>query len=493
MSTTQVADAHSDQPGARPDPAAPGGRWWPVGAIALTAALLVGFVALGRVLPPIPFGFFSHPPIYGFWAPVLDRMALWVIPAGAVLVTVGWAFTALRTYRRFPAWLGLGLLVACGVAVAATVALVRGDDALLYRGVSTAGDSPYYTSDLDLVERYGPRGFAERHPELMDQFHSYSSRTHPPGVHLLLYALFRVIGEHPLRITTVLAVLSLSAALAAWLMGRTIGGSRAGRISAVLFVTAPGPLLLAYTSLDAVFATLLAGGAALFMLAIARRSAPVAAAAGAVLGAGTLMTYATVFIALAATVAVIVDTRRVREAARLLGAAAAGGVPVLLLGRLALGIDVVASYRASPPSGGDYLVYWVFGGPAAWLIFAGLPLAALGLAGLVRKVPGARRATLPLVLVGIMLVWAMLPAELTNLRPGEVERTWAFLYPVLAASAGPVVDRWTRSAGEGAGSARVGRGGAGTFGSWGSAIVPALAVLGIAQAVLLQALWDNLF
>jgi hypothetical protein len=47
---------------------------------------------------------------------------------------------------------------------------------------------------------------------------------------------------------------------------------------------------------------------------------------------------------------------------------------------------------------------------------------------------------------------------------------------VLAAAAGPVVDRWTRAAGR-----------------WGSAIVPALAVLGIAQAVLLQALWDNLF
>jgi hypothetical protein len=259
-------------------------------------------------------------------------------------------------------------------------------------------------------------------------------------------------------------------------MGRTIGGSRAGRISAVLFVTAPGPLLLAYTNLDAVFATFLAGAAALFVLATARRSVAVAAAAGAVLGAGTLMTYATVFVALAATVAVVIETRRVRDAAKLLGAAAVGGVVVLLLARLALGIDIIASYRASPSSGGQYQPYWIFGSPAAWLIFAGLPLAALGLAGLVRKVPGARRATLPLVLVTIMVIWAALPGEITKLRPGEVERTWAFLYPVLAAAAGPVVDRWTRAAGR-----------------WGNAIVPSLAVLGIAQAVLLQALWDNLF
>ena len=80
------------------------------------------------------------------------------------------------------------------------------------------------------------------------------------------------------------------------------------------------------------------------------------------------------------------------------------------------------------------------------LLWAGLPLAALGLAGLiVKEVPEARRPVLPLVLMAAMFVWGLLPPTVTSLRQGEVERTWAFLYPMLAASAGPVVARWTDS------------------------------------------------
>ncbi len=119
--------------------------------------------------------------------------------------------------------------------------------------------------------------------------------------------------------------------------------------------------------------------------------------------------------------------------------------------------------------------YWILASPAAWLIWCGLPLAALGVAGLVIKVPGARRPVLPLALVIVMFVYCALPADVNGLRPGEVERTWAFLYPMLAAAAGPVVDRWTRGAGR-----------------WSGAIVAALVVISVAQTALIQALWDNL-
>jgi hypothetical protein len=467
-----------------PGSGAPRGSRWPVVAIVAAGAGLAGFFALSQALPPIPFGRFAYPPIYGLWDPVLDRLALVAIPAGLALVAVGWAFTANTANstttntgtagaRRMPPWLGLGLLIGCGIAVAAAIAVVRGDWHHLFRGVSTAADSPYYTSDLHFVYEYGVRGFAGRHPDLVDRFHSYNSRTHPPGVHLLLYGLFRLFGAaHPLRIATVLAALSMSAAVAAWSMGRTLGGERAGRIAAVLFVAAPGPLLLTYTNLDAVFATFLAGAAALFMVATARSSTLAAAAGGAVLAVVTLMTYAGVFVALAATVAILIEARP-REALRWLAAAAAAGLAVFALARLGLGIDILASYQASPEAGRTYQPYWVVGSPAAFLIYAGLPLAALGTAGLVRRVPGARRATLPLVLVAIMVIWAALPTDITKLRPGEVERTWAFLYPVLAAAAGPVVDRWIE-----------------VRGRWSYAILPALTGLGVAQAVLLQALWD---
>jgi hypothetical protein len=445
---------------------------WPVFAMAGTGLALLAFVLAGRT-DPIPFGFFPQPPLYGRWAPTFDLVdpLTWsAIGAGLVLAAVGWWFT---TSERIPTALGLAMVVGAGVATAAGVAVVRGDWTDLITGISTGPVPSTYAVDLPLVCEYGTRGFAEQHPDLVERFTSYSSKTHPPGYLLLLFGLFKVFGaDHALRITVVLAVLAMLAAVASYAIGRVLGGERAGRVAAVLCAAAPGPLLLAFTVADAVYATLLASGAALMMVAIHRRSAAWAAAAGAALGVTTLFTYASAFVVLAAVVAVVVQTRSVRDSARLLGAAAGAGLLCLVLGRLVLGIDVWASFQASPGSGGDYDPYWILGSQAAWLLFAGLPVAALGLAGLFRRSPRGAYAVLPLALVAFMFVWAALPADLTDLRPGEVERTWAFLYPLLAGTAGPIVDRWSAAAGR-----------------WRGAIVAGLVVVSVAQAILLQSLW----
>lgn len=470
----RVPTGHDRAAAVERDPAAapePRWRFWPVLALVGTGVLLYGFYLYSQTRPPIRFGYFSHPPLYGHFRPVLDPLIWWSVPAALLLATVAWVVTSAR---RLPAWVALALVVAAGVATAAAVALVRGDETHLWRGIDP--NSPFYSADLDLLDRYGVRGFVEKHPDLVRVFSSYNSKTHPPGVHVLLYGVIRLFGsDHALRATTALAALALAAAGAAWLMGRTLGGPRAGRISAVLLVAAPGPLLLAYTNMDAIFATAMATAAALFVLAVHRNSAGVAAGAGAVLALATLMTYATAFVALAATIAVLIQSGTLRTAAKLLGAAAAGGLAVLVVAHLAFGFDLWGSYRASPSAGRAYDPYWALASPAAWLIWAGLPLAALGVAGLFLTVPGARRPVLPLVLVLLMVGWATLPPDLQKLRPGEVERTWAFLYPMLAAAAGPVVDRWTRDAGRARG-----------------AVVAGLVLLSVAQTVLLQALWDNL-
>jgi hypothetical protein len=455
----------------RDEPAPPWLRHWPVLAMAGVGVVLLGFFAYSQTVD-IPFGNFPRPPLYGRWDPVLSPYALWMFPAVALLAAVAWLITA----RRVRTWLALALVVGSAVATAAAVAVVRGDWHELILGVSTVSRRSLYTTDLHFVYEYGVRGFVESHAELVRQFQAYNSRTHPAGVLVFLFVLFETFGAaHPLRITTAIAAIALAAAAAAWLMGRTIGGERAGRIAAVLFVAAPGPLLLAYTSMDAIFAVILSMAVALFMLAIHRASPLTAAAGGAVLAIGTLMTYATAFIALAAVIAVGIQSPGIRTALKLLGAGAAGGLAVLAVARLTLGFDLLASYDAAPRSRTHYDPYWIFAHPASVLIWAGLPLAALGVAGLLLKVPGARRPVLPLVLVVTMLVWGALPAIVTGLRYGEVERTWAFLYPVLAAVAGPVVDRWTSTAGR-----------------WSGAIVAALVTLSVAQTALLQALWNNL-
>ncbi|NES31035.1 hypothetical protein GCE86_03955 [Micromonospora terminaliae] len=473
---TAVAD--DPAPGAAEPTSTPTVRWryWPVVAMVLTGAALYGFWHLSKVLPPIGYGYFARPPLYGIMIPVWDRLALTVIPAAVLLAGVGWMITS---WRRVPTWLALTLVVLAGAVTATTVNLVRGDAGDLTRGIDTGPKSPYYTSDLHLVYEYGLRGFVERHAELTDRFHSYSSRTHPAGVFVFLYLLFRVLGaSHELRIAAVIAVVALTSAVSAWLIGRTLGGERAGRIGAVLFAAAPGPLMLAYSNLDTVYAVPMSLSAALFVLAAQRRSVRVAAVAGAVLGVGTLLTFATSFIVLATAVALVIQVGW-RTAVRLLAAAAGGGVAVLLLAWLTLGFDILASYQVSPSSSSNnYRWYWLLGNPAALLMYAGVPLAALGVYALFRRVPGAGRPLLVTVLVLGLLVWAALPPEVTKLRQGEIERTWAFLYPMIAGCAGLVVDRWT----------------AGFDRRWlRGAVVAALVLVSVGQAVLLQGLYDNIF
>jgi hypothetical protein len=262
---------------------------------------------------------------------------------------------------------------------------------------------------------------------------------------VVLYLIYQALGAtHVLRIAIVLAALSMAAAVPAWLIGRELYGDRAGRIAALLFVAAPGPLILAYTSVDAIYATVLTTSAALFVVAVTRRSPVFAMAGGAVLGVGAYLTYAVVFIALAVAVATIVQVRTPRVVGTLLGGAALGGGAVLVLERFVLGFDLLGSYAAIPPTGRRYDPYWIVGHPGAVLILAGLPLACFGVVGLVRKAPDGRFSLLPVTLVALMVIWGALPSTITHLRPGEVERTWAFLYPMLAACAGPLVDRWTR-------------------------------------------------
>lgn len=477
-----MARATNDHPGSGPataeiDQAVPRWRWWPVPSMIVMGLALFAFVLYSWARTPIAFGHFAHPPLYGFYKPVSDRMALAVVPAGLLLAAVAWAVTSAgRRARRIPTWLALALIIGCGVVTAGAIGLVRGDLHDIIRGVSTSQQAPYYSSDLHFVYEYGVRGFVERHPDLTDAFHSYNSKTHPAGVHLVLFVLFEVFGAaHPLRIATGVAVLAMSAAVASWSIGRTLGGERAGRIAAVLFVAAPGPLMLSYTGMDAVYATAIATATALFLLAIYRQSPAIAAVGGAALAAATLLTFATVFVGLATAIAVVLQTRSVRTSLRLLGAAAGGGLAVMALARLTLGFDLVGSYLAVPKSNRPYDPYWIVASPAAWLLWAGLPIAVLGIAGLLVKAPRLRRPTLAAALVLIMVIWAALPAEFTKLRPGEVERTWAFLYPIIAGTAGPVIDRWSRGAGRRAGL-----------------VVAGLVVVAVAQATLLQALWDNL-
>lgn len=468
------ADEAHDQPAVADRTEITSWRWWPVVWMAAVGIILAAFCLYSRPPYVAPIPHFPRLPLYGKYLPTFSSLGWLLIPAGLLLAAIAWA--AIST--RVRTWVALTLIVFGGWVASIAVNLLRGHPSALIHGVSTK-QIGFYTSDLHFVDDLGVRGFVQHFSSMQTQFNSWNIRTHPPGTEVMLWVFYKLAGPgHPFRFATALAILSLLVALGAYALGRAYGGERAGRIAALLTVATPSLLMLAYTNVDVIFATFFTAAAALCVLGAQRRSLPLTAAAGAVLGLTTFMTYATVFLALAMAIAIAVETRSLRQIIRLGLATIAGAVAVLAILRVTLGFDVVSTYQQLPRSSGTYYQYFVAGHPASVLVSAGLPLAALGLAGLVIKVPGARRPILPLALVAIMFVWGVLPPTITALRQGEVERTWAFLYPLLAAAAAPVIDRWI-------GSARM-------RAAWAGAIVGGLILITVAQAGVIQSLWDNI-
>ncbi|HJQ77251.1 MAG TPA: glycosyltransferase family 39 protein [Acidimicrobiia bacterium] len=443
----------------------------PLALGAIVAALLLAFYIYGLNRDPIEFGLFTHPPVYGHWGPVFHNVGI-VVGSAVMLLGIGAFYLA----RGSHSWMLVVSLLLVGVLAGAGVTLIRGEKNHLTRGVSTSQEFTYYSADIHLVEEYGIVGFAQAHAHLTSEFRSYASKTHPPGTHILLYLLYELWGEHPLRVSTSLALGGLSAGLAAWFTAMSLGGDLEARTALLLFLVTPGALLFAFTAMDLFFAVFMAASAAIFMFSLSRDSPWMSALAGAVLGLATLFTFASAFVAIAAAIAAPFILRDSKRAAVHIAAASGSGLVVLATATVLLGFDFVGSYVSIPPFESPYDPYWIFANPAVVLMFAGLPVVMFALPELFRS--WARRSGLffLVILLGVMVAWGSLPSEITHLRQGEVERTWAFLYPLLAAAAGIGLVRW---------SSRL------KTPIWAVFVVAGL--LSIGQAVLIQAHWDTLF
>src|SRR5262245_32546890 len=95
---------------------------WPAVAMVIAAAVLLAVYAYSQTVR-MPYGLFSHLPIYGVWRPVLDPLALTVIVSGGGLAALTWAVVS---SRRVSTPVALAAIIAAGVPAAATVGLVRG-------------------------------------------------------------------------------------------------------------------------------------------------------------------------------------------------------------------------------------------------------------------------------------------------------------------------------------------------------------------------------
>ena len=244
---------------------------------------------------------------------------------------------------------------------------------------------------------------------------------HPVGATLLAWALDRLTGGVD---GLALSVIVLGAA-GAWpvlALARRLLDERAARIACLVWALAPSTLIYGATSLDGVFVTIAAAAAC----AVAGRRFALAAVASAI---AFLCSYA---LALAPLWAALVLGRRgfARAAVWCVG----GTLAVLAALALLLGYDPVGALQHTFDAyqrgigGHRPYAYWVFAGPAAFLLALGPGLAATTLGGIDRATAGARALAACIVL-----------AALSGVMEAEVERIWQFMVPAAAIAAAPLL------------------------------------------------------
>lgn len=408
--------------------------------------MLLGFVAIShltswsRVHFPADF-----PPMFLNWHPLVG-------PEIVIPLAIGAAFlSAVPRVMGLRLPLFLATLVAFTWLFAVTLAIQSGHIRTFDGGRLPGGDaailsSPFerrseYYAAVPLVERMGPRAFAERFPQL-DVPHSTllptHVSTHPPGAPMFLWALSELTGGSVLAVSLLVTLIGALGALPTYAMAKEVYGERVARTAAVLFACSPGVIVYSATSMDVVFMTAVAVAAA--ALVRAPRSAGWAVGAGALTAVALCITWGALGLGV---VGVGVGLLALRDGARLRDVAVRGLLAVagLVLGALAIelltGIDLVASYGPTYSRQTHYLTYhrsaayWLVGNVVALLITAGIAQTSL-LVAETRRRWRERRPGFETV------VWVALAASTLSMAfKGETDHNWLFWVPfvIVAASA----------------------------------------------------------
>ena len=245
---------------------------------------------------------------------------------------------------------------------------------------------------------------------------------HPVGATLLAYWL-RTLTDSRHAFAFLLVVLGCASAWPVLALARTLLENEIdARRAALLWGFAPATLIYGATSLDALFV----GVAAIATLAVVKRNT----VAIAVTSAGAfLLSYA---LALGPFLGALVLGRKRFARTALI----AGGATLLLLGMMSLvfGYDPIGALRGTAKAyergigGKRPFAYWVFGGPAAFLLSLGPLFAFATLRGVDRATVAARPLAACVVL-----------AALSGVMEAEVERIWQFMIPAAAIASAPLL------------------------------------------------------
>ena len=393
-------------------------RLLPPLVLAFTAAVFaVGLTldatgtALGTPRPPLAFD--ADPQARAGWA-VLAAVLL----ALAVVVA-----PRLRALRPAPFALAvLGLALVARLAVGAARFGPEGWDEPWNESFNAKNE---YLPALPALDELGVRFFLDRFDAILPALPVHAAG-HPPGLLLVLHALGL---ETPGPAAALVIVVGALAVPATYLLGRRVLDEERARTAALLSALASATTLMGVTSADVLFAALGAGTAVL-LLAAPRVAATAGAAALAV---ASFFSYAVLAVgAWAAVVRLLRDGRRVA----LLVAAACGAA--LVAWYLALWAltgfevhDVVVAteevYRESVARLRPY-AFWLFGSPAAFFAFLGLPITWYAARALGAGHP-----------VAVALAVVLVVSAVGGFTKAEVERIWLMYVPLACVAAAAVL------------------------------------------------------
>lgn len=423
----------------------------------LGVLLILGLMSLGWYV-------LAHREGYVWPFPLMARAGgafSWgVLPA---IVLFGAFAAVILTWLRAPdlpaPWLVIVTTALAAVLLPASLkAGLRGYPSLFQHFAEQSGN---YIHDVPRVGNDLPgflRGYVASMPDLV-----LHNKTHPPGSTLFLWGVERLFGPGFEPASWVVIALAALGVWPTYRLAAALAGQRAAILAAAIYALLPAFMIYAVTSMDALYATVLAWaiyGLYRALVILDQPDGPLAPqllaafTAGAWIALGMLFSFTTLMLALVVLALVArrlaLGPRRLNDALRwaAIGGVLAGAV-LLPPGALwlATGYNSLAAFfsgvannrldvaaRVSPLGLSSYLfflavnsvAYAWFLGP--WLIYR---LGRHGQACIARTRAGVAR---PADALGIGLLALLLGMLFSGLFYREIERVWLFSHILIAAA-----------------------------------------------------------
>ncbi|HEX8122894.1 MAG TPA: hypothetical protein VF549_16705 [Solirubrobacteraceae bacterium] len=358
---------------------------------------------LGTPLPPLLFDVHVHVGV------------LWALLAAALLAAA--VALAPRAARLPPRAFAAATLAAALVLRLAVGAVRSGPD-----GWDEPFDESFeakneYLPALPALE-HGARWFLDRFAELVPALPAHAAG-HPPGLLLVLHWLGI---DSPRGAAALVIGVGVCAVPLTYLLARRLLDEERARVAGLLAVFAPATTLYGVTSADAAYAAI---GAAAALLLLTR---PLVGAAA--LAIANFFSYA--LLAIGAWAALVRFREEGARTALRLAALCALALVLLYAALYALtGFELPAVLQATQDVYDNSIArerpyaFWVFGSPAAFLAFLGLPIAWYAAA---TKHPAAEALAVVIVVSAI-----------AGFTKAETERIWLMYVPLACVAAAAVL------------------------------------------------------